>query len=243
MLAGALGCTFGDQANNLLGAAGVLTDFADRLGKAGALTYSAEYRVTGADDRGTVTEQPPVTLVQQPPNAAFITESGRFILTREFVYVCDTDKDAVTCNKSPNRATGLRAADAGLIAGVAGPAFVTPEVALGLIVAAAFMPGAKVSQSERTIAGQESLCAEVTNLHPAGSAPGGTEAPGGPEAPRDFAVCVTDEGVLASFSGSLRSGQAASVELISFTAEADPAAFAPPDGAKIVEVGPTPTPT
>ena len=50
-----------------------------------------------------------------------------------------------------------------------GPGFVTPELALGLIAAAALVPGAKVEQSERSIAGQDSLCATASGLEAAAS--------------------------------------------------------------------------
>ena len=56
------------------------------------------------------------------------------------------------------------------MAGVAGPGFVTPELALGLILAAALVPGAKVEQSEKTIAGQSSKCATATGLEAAAQA-------------------------------------------------------------------------
>ena len=77
----------------------------------------------------------------------------------------------------------------------------------------------------------------MTNLEKAGSTPNAGDAL------HDFSVCVTEEGVLASFSGSLQNGESATVELTSFTAEADKAAFAPPANAKIVETGATPQPS
>ena len=103
----------------------------------------------------------------------------------------------VTCQKTTPQTAST---DAGLVAGVAGPGFVTPELALGLIAAAAFVPDAEVSQSEKTIAGESALCATVTGLEAAAS-------PGDADAPKDFSVCVTDAGILASFSGTSTSGE------------------------------------
>jgi len=236
LVGGALGCGFINSAKNFVDTAGVLSNFADRLGKAAALTFTAEYKVSGQDEKGKAKEEPTVKLVQQPPNAAFITDDGRFIFTSDFSYLCSTEKSTMTCQKSPNQSPDVSAADAGLIAGVAGPFFVTPEVALGLIAAAAFVPEAKVTQTDKTIAGQKSLCAEVTNLEKAASKEE-------KDALHDFSVCVTEDGVLASFSGSLQNGETAKVELVSYSAEADKAAFAPPKGAKIVETGATPEPS
>jgi hypothetical protein len=234
LIVGVLGCGFINQAKNLVDTAGVLSNFADRLGKASTLTFTADYKVSGEDKNGKAKKEPTVKLVQQPPNAAFVTDDGRFIFTSDFTYLCSTEKGTMTCQKTPNQAPDVTAADAGLISGVAGPFFVTPEIALGLIAAAAFVPGAKVNQSDKTIGGQKSLCADVTNLESAGSTPGDSEAL------HDFSVCVTEDGVLSSFSGSLKNGESAKVELVSYSADADKAAFAPPSGAKIVETGATP---
>jgi hypothetical protein len=112
---------------------------------------------------------------------------------------------------------------------VAGPGFVTPELALGLVIAAAVVPGADVSKSEKTVAGQKSLCANVTGLDAAAT-------PGDGDAPKDFSVCVTEVGILASFSGTSTSGETLSVELTGYSETADPSAFAPPAGAEIVDV-------
>lgn len=220
LAAASLGCGVIDQARDIVGTAQVLSDFADRLGEAATLTYTAEYQVTGGEA---------VTLVQQPPNAAFIAGEGRLITTAEWLYFCSTEMDNLTCQKSANQAGDAGAADAGLVAGIAGPGFVTPELALGLVAAAAFVPEAKVDQSEKTIAGEESLCANVTGLDAAAE-------PGDVDAPKDFSVCVTDEGVLAAFSGTSTSGETISIELTSFSTSADPTAFEPPAGATIVDV-------
>jgi hypothetical protein len=219
-----LGCGLISKAQDIVGAASVLGDFADRLGKAAKLTYTAEYQVNGSNN-----ENSTVTLVQQPPNAAFLgKDGGRFISTAEAMYFCDTEKGVSTCQKTPNNAAAAQA-DPTLVAGVTGPGFITPEIALGLIAAAAFVPGAKVDQSEKTIAGEKSLCANATGLEKAAS-------PGDKSAPKDFSVCITEAGVLASFSGTSTDGQAAKIELTKYSATADPTAFNPPPGAKIVDV-------
>jgi hypothetical protein len=112
---------------------------------------------------------------------------------------------------------------------VTGPAFITPEFALALILAAALVPGAKVTQSDKTIAGRSSKCASATNLE-------ATAQEGDTDVPKEFTVCVTDDGVLASFSGTSTAGEVKAIELTKYSASADAAAFAPPEGAKIVDV-------
>jgi hypothetical protein len=227
-----LGCGALNQAKNIAEAAGVLGDFADRLGKAATMTYTAEYQVSGGDK---------VTLVQQPPSAAFIGGDGRFIFTPDVMYLCGEQNGKLSCQKSPNQSGSTTAGETGFAAGVAGPGFVTPELALGLIIAAAVVPGADVSTSEKTVAGQKSLCATVTGLDSStvvGSAGVADSAasPGEEDAPKDFSVCVTEVGILASFSGTSTSGDSLSVELTGYSETADPAAFAPPAGAEIVDV-------
>ncbi|GII59542.1 hypothetical protein Pth03_79310 [Planotetraspora thailandica] len=81
---------------------------------------------------------------------------------------------------------------------------------------------------------ETSLCAIATGLEAAAS-------PGEIDVPRDFSVCVTDAGVLASFTGTLTSGEKDSIQLVKFTGEADPAAFEAPAGAEIVDAGSLPT--
>jgi outer membrane lipoprotein-sorting protein len=220
LTAATLGCGLIKQAKNVAQTASVLSDFADRLGKAQTLTYTAEYTVTGGEK---------VTLVQQPPNAAFLGKDGRFIFTKDFLYLCDTQDSVLTCQKSPSNSDSVNSADSAFVAGIAGPGFVTPELALGLILAAALVPGATVSKSERTIAGQHSLCVKASGLEAAAS-------PGDTDAPRDFETCVADNGVLSSFNGTISNGQHAAIELSSFSLTADPGAFAPPAGAKVVDV-------
>jgi hypothetical protein len=221
LAAATLGCGLIGKAQDIVGTAQVLSDFGDRLGKAATLTYTAEYKVEGGDT---------VTLAQQPPNAAFLGKNGaRFIFTAESLYFCGAEKGTMTCQKSPNNAAQVGASDAGYVAGVAGPGFITPEVALGLIAAAAFVPGATVSQSEKTIAGEKSLCANASNLDKAAS-------PGDTSAPKDFSVCITEAGVLASFIGTSTDGEKASIELTKYSTSVDTSAFAPPSGAKIIDV-------
>jgi hypothetical protein len=215
-----LGCGLIGQAKNLVDTAQVLSDFADRLGKSANLTYTAEYRVTDGDN---------VTLVQQPPSTAFLGKTGSFIFTPEYMFVCGAEKGVTTCQRTPNNTQNVGGADAGVVGSVTGAGFVTPEIALGLIAAAAFVPGAEVETSERTIAGEKSLCAKATGLEAAAS-------PGDEDAPKDFSVCVTESGILSAFSGTSTKGEKAEIELVKYSTTADAKALAPPDGAKIVDV-------
>jgi hypothetical protein len=214
-----LGCGIVQDATHVVDTAAVLGEFADRLGNASKLTYTAEYSVTGGAS---------VTLAQEPPNASFATGDGRFIFTPEHMIICAEG----TCHRAPNQAGEMDTATAGFAAPITGAGFITPEVALGLVAAAAFVPGAKVASTERTIAGQDSLCANVTGME-AATTPG-------EDALRDFSVCVTADGVLASFTGTPQGGQQSAIELSSYRAAADPKAFTIPTGAKVIDVASLP---
>ncbi len=216
--AAALGCGFVRDAKQVIDTATILGDFADRLGQAQELTYTAEYSVSGGD---------PVTLVRQPPNSAFVGRSGTFIVTREAILVCGTHNGATSCQRIPG-AGQLDPSAAGPLAGVVGAGFIPPELALGLVTAAALVPGATVTESERRIGGEDSLCADVKGA--------GNAAQPGEQALQDFSVCVTETGVLAAFNGTSTTGERASIELHSVRATADATAFHPPAGAAIVDV-------
>lgn len=229
LVASVMGCGIISKVQSVANAVKTLGDMADRLKAANSLTYTAKYNVDGAD---------PVTVTQQPPNSAIIGKDGRFILNADATYLCSTEKAVLTCQKSPSvGADKVGAQDASLVAGIAGQGFISPALALGLILAASVVPGAKVEQSNQTIAGQKSLCATASNLDAAAS-------PGDKDAPRDFSVCVSDAGVLTSFTGSDTSGDHKGVTMTSFSTTADAASFKPPAGAKIVDVtqlAPAPT--
>jgi hypothetical protein len=230
--AASLGCGI---IQNVMDTANTLSEFGDRLGKAAELTYTAEYAVAGGEN---------VTLVQEPPNAAFIAGDGRMIFTADSLVMCD----AKECQRAPVAGgVGVGAADAGLVAGIAGPGFVTPELALGLVAAAALVPGTDVATSERKFAGQDALCADVTgvadgvaNLEQADDSDAAEDAAEAAEAAaetlNDFSVCVTEDGVLAAFTGKTQAGEQSAIELIKFRDSANRAAFAPPKGAKVVDV-------
>jgi hypothetical protein len=223
--AASLGCGI---IQNVVDTANTLGEFGDRLGKAAELTYTAEY---------TVAEGPNVIRAQQPPNAAFIAGKERVIFAADSLLMCSSNKK---CQRAPlPGGPSVRAEDAGLVAGVTGPGFMTPELALGLIAATALLPGTDVDTAEKEYAGEDSLCASVT-----GVAEGMAQLEeddvednlGETETFDNFTVCVTESGVLAAFSGTTVDGKTSAMELVKFETSVNPAAFAPPKGAKVVDV-------
>jgi hypothetical protein len=207
-----LGCGL---VQNAVDTAQTLGDFSDRLGKSAGLTYTATYKTDGTT----------VTFVQQPPNSAVLRADSRLIFTPKAMIMCDKGE----CQRAPNTGAVAGPDDANLVAAVGGTGFLTPELALGLVAAAAMVPGTDVSTSEREIAGQNSLCADVDGIED-------PQAGAQPDDMRSFSVCVTDTGLLSSFSGETHGGEKTAIELVSYSGKVDPAAFAPPKGAKVVNV-------
>ncbi|MDW5330788.1 hypothetical protein [Plantactinospora sp. KLBMP9567] len=215
------GCGVINTVQNAVDTANTLGDFADRLGKSAQLTFTAEYRIVGEEAGQRETET--VTLTQQPPHSALSTPDGRLIFTPEHMIICSGGE----CQKSTNT-TAATTPEAGMVAAVTGPGFVTPELALGLVAAAAIVPNTDVQTTERKIAGQDTLCADVTGV---------SDPQGGTEGTLDkLTVCVTESGVLASFVGRTDSGEQAAIELVKYSERVDSTAFAPPAGATVEDV-------
>jgi hypothetical protein len=208
-----LGCGVIGQVKQAADNISAVGDLAQKLTDNEQATFTAEYRL--ADGSTT-------TVVQQPPNAAFIGPTGRFVVTPQALLMCGADK---TCQKSSNGTGGLDVTNAGMIPTVAGTGFISAPLALAMFSAASVAPGVKIDKNRKTIAGQHSTCLKVSNLK--------TDAD---PTPRGFAACVTDGGLLASFAGDTGKGQKASIEMTRYADSADPQQFAAPAGYQVINV-------
>lgn len=223
LAAGSLGCGVLSKAKNVVANLSTITDFADKIGKAQNLTYTADYTVT--DGKQTATAK----VVQDPPNVAYRGKEGSLIITQDAIYTCGTTEGKVSCTKSRNQG-GTARQDAASGAAI-GAGFVSPELAIGILIAAAASPQAKVDKSSKKIAGQSSDCIKVSNVDPNGASD-----------LKDFMVCITDKGVLSEFSGKLMNGDAAGLVMAKYSGSADAKAFVPPAGAEITDIdAPAPT--
>jgi hypothetical protein len=220
--AGALGCGLINQVKQTVDNVSAITDLADRMGKSGKLTFTAEYKT----DDGTAT-----TVVQQPPKAAYIGKDGRFILTEDALLVCNGKPgQKVVCQKSAVQTGQLSAADqAAYLSAVAGGGFINTEMALALMTAAALVPGVKIAENTATIAGQKSDCLDVTGI------PQDSNAGPNDVTAKEFHVCVAESGLLTRFKGVGTDNKAIGVELSKYSEKVDAQAFVAPKGAQIVE--------
>ena len=219
--AGTLGCGLVSKAKQAVDNVSAISDLADKLGKSDQLTYTGEYKL---DDGSTV------SVVQQPPKAAFIGKQGRFILTEDALLLCDTQNGKWTCQRTANQSQISASADqAAYMSAVAGGGFINAPMAVALMTAAAVVPGTKIDKSEKKIAGLQSTCLRVTGI------PQDKENPTAVTA-KEFTVCVGDNGVLTTFTGVGTDDKKIGVELTKFSDKVDAKSFAPPAGAKIVDV-------
>jgi hypothetical protein len=220
--AGSLGCGVVSKAKQAVENVSAISDLADKLGKSDQLTYTGSYKM---DDGSTA------TVVQQPPKAAFVGKSGRFILTEDALLLCSGTGTGskVSCQRSPNQNKVAGSADqAAYVSAVAGGGFISAPMAVAVMTAAAVVPGTKIDKSEKKVAGVNSTCLHVTGI-PADKDPNAVTA-------KEFTVCVGDNGVLTTFTGIGTDNKKVGVELTKFSSKVDAKAFIPPAGAKIVDV-------
>jgi hypothetical protein len=218
--AGTLGCGVVSKAKQAVENVSAISDLADKLGKSDQLTYTGTYKM---DDGSTA------TVVQEPPKAAFIGKSGRFILTEDALLLCNGTGSKVACQRSPNQNKVAASADqAAYVSAVAGGGFISAPMAVAVMTAAAVVPGTKIDKSEKKIAGVNSTCLHVTGI-PADKDPNAVTA-------KEFTVCVGDNGVLTTFTGVGTDNKKIGVELTKFAGKVDEKSFVPPAGAKIVDV-------
>jgi hypothetical protein len=213
------GCDVVSRVQDAAGNVQTLSEMADQLKDSSELTYTAEYKNSAG--------QAPVRLVQDPPRSAYVGPTGSYIAADDATLLCQRAGQVTTCQKAPPQGAAA-IADAATLSAVTGQGFVPPSLAIGLLAAASLYPDAKVTESTKTIAGQESACVSATGF----SGLAGETAP----PVQDFTLCITKDGVLGSFEGLLQNGERGGITLSSYTPSADPAAFQPPKGARIVDV-------
>jgi hypothetical protein len=193
----------------------LLNELATRLDRAGDLTFTAEYRFDGG-------AQAVIAQAQEPRRAAYVHPRGKAVFTESELATCESvgagSRCVITEPPSPGTDPALdlltATADGAASAspGPTGAGLVAPSRALRL-VSDAVLDGATVTRYESTIAGEGVTCVGV---HGAAG----------------FTACITAEGLLGSFTGTI-DGRVVSFELTRYAAAADAATFALPAGAEI----------
>ncbi|GGQ65654.1 hypothetical protein [Couchioplanes azureus] len=190
----------------------LVADLAAQLSGAAERTYEATYQLAGG---GSAT----IAQSQRPVRAAYVYPGGKVLVTADATTECRTGAKPATCTMtapatptSPPPPTVFRGADTS--------GMVTPVTVLGLLNKAAMDADAEVAQHDTTIAGRHATCVKLTGVDDA--------------AARDFDTCITNEGVLGSFSGVLGQGRV-EVAMTHYTDRPSEAVFDLPKAAKMID--------
>jgi hypothetical protein len=200
-VAGTTACSGLDQAS----AAGVadedlISETADRVAAADGQSWTATYRTSGG-------EVARVTRAQNPSRIAYTFPSGIVIITPGTVTRCTRAAGKVDCadgdrrdgEEGPPASTGL----------------VAPAAILDMLESAAIDPDLAITPRETTIAGRHASCLKLAGVDQ-------SAAP-------DFEVCVTVEGTVAAFTGTV-AGTPVEMTLTDYRTDIDESDFAlPPD--------------
>ncbi|BCB86930.1 hypothetical protein [Phytohabitans suffuscus] len=203
------------EAGQVMDRADLVNTLASRMDESGVLTYTAEYQLPGG---GTAM----IAQAQSPLRSAYAYPDGKLTITDEATADCRRAGGTTTCtltappapNNEPAVAAFRDAGQHGLIA---------PTVVIGLLTAAALDTQATIEQSDTTIAGRPATCVTARGVSDAAASA--------------FDACITTDGVLGSFSGVVDGGTV-DIALTRYRDSADPALFALPAGAKVVDQRP-----
>ncbi|HET8684059.1 MAG TPA: hypothetical protein VFM54_19635 [Micromonosporaceae bacterium] len=211
------GCGSLDRAPRSAGHTDLVNDLAVRLRHGGQLTYTAEYQLPG----GAAAQ---VAQAQRPVRSAYVYPGGRLTLTPGLVVDCRAQPPGMTCTLATPPAVPAEA-PSGVLAGVEARGLVPTSLVVGLLAAAALDSDIQVRQHDSTIAGQHATCVEVTRVDNAAASA--------------YQLCVTTDGVLGSFSGTVH-GRRVELTLTSYRDAVSADAFALPVNARVVDRRHTP---
>lgn len=183
-------------------------DLAAQLGGSAALTYTATYQLAGGKT-ATITQE------QDPARSAYAYPGGTIIVTPDTVTRCAGKGCTITTTVTP-----ASPAPPGTVSAAAKSGMVLPATVLALLNAASLDTEKTVQQRDTTIAGHHASCAGLSGVN-------GAEASA-------FTVCVTNEGLLGSFKGTI-AGTLIDAAMTRYSDKADPGDFATPAGATVVD--------
>jgi len=208
-LAGA-GCGTVDARPNVLDRTELVNTLAARLEHAGTQTYTAEYRLPGG-------AAATITQAQSPARTAYTFPGGKVILAPDATTSCQTIDGTTACTLTAPPAANAPA-NAALLTKISARGLVAPSVVVGLLTTAALNPDTQIEHRDTTVAGQHAACVKTRVADGAG-----------------FDACVTDNGVLGSFAGTV-DGTTIDIVLTRYAETVTAAdAFAIPPGAQITD--------
>lgn len=212
-------CSNSSGGSDITGHSRLIDELAQQVDSASDQGYTAEYLLGGEGQVATVARQ------AEPEEIAFLFPGGRYVMTTQFEMSC-TPAEATECVLQPATDPTLSPA-AGILSELGGEQFLSVQTVIGWLTEAGASSSANISSETRTIAGAHSTCVNVTGAETARVTA--------------FEACVTDSGLLGSFTGNV-DGEPRSVVLKSVSSTVDTELFAIPDEVAITDER-TSTPT
>lgn len=202
------GCQAVDDAGVALGRADLVNDLAARMDRSLEQTWAAEYQLAGGRSAS-------IAQTAKPLQSSYTWPAGKITVTQQAVTRCASTAARTSCTVSPPVPTAGKPSVI-VYAEARKHGLVTPPAVIRLLTDAAFDPAAEIEQSDTTLAGRHATCVDVTR------------------AGERFTTCVTNEGVLGSFAGTL-DGKPAELTITGYTDTVRAAAFDVPAGAGVVD--------
>lgn len=207
------GCGDFDEAASAQGIAtnDLVSELATQLTASETLTYIAGYRLAGGATAKVAQDQ-------NPARAAYDYPGGRVLVSPEALTLCQGARKPTCTVTAPPETGGTPPAT--LFVNAERSGMVAPATVLALLNAAALSPDITVEPRDTTIAGHHATCVEVSGVDD--------------ERSRAFATCVTNDGVLGSFTGTL-DGRSMDVAMTEFSARVAADDFKAPANATTVD--------
>jgi hypothetical protein len=187
-------------------------DLAAQLGGSASLTYEASYQLSGG-------KTAMITQAQSPTRSAYVYPGGKVIVSSDATTRCEPAGKTLTCTMTAP-ATPTSPPPPALFTNAGKSGMALPDTVLSLLNAASLDTDKTVEQHDTTIAGHHATCLRLAGVAAA-------------EASR-FTVCITSEGVLGSFTGTV-SGAPVDAAMTHYSDRIEAGAFEPPPGAKLVD--------
>ncbi len=184
------GCQAIDDAGAALGRADLVNDLAARMDRSLEQTWAADYQLAGGRSAS-------IAQTTKPLRSSYTWPDGKITVTQQAVTRCANAGGRTSCTVSPPVLTAGKPSVI-VYAEARKHGMVTPPAVIQLLTDAALDPEAVIDQSDTTLAGYHATCVDVTR-------PGDS-----------FNACVTTEGALGSFTGTL-DGKPAELALSRYT--------------------------
>jgi hypothetical protein len=212
VLAGGAGCDALGDTQRVGDRTDLVNDLAARLTRSDTVSYTAQYQLSGGST-GSIAQ------TKSPPRIAYTYPGGKLIMVPRTTTDCHATTATMTCTRAAAPSPAPEPPPAALSL-LASHGMIAPAVVVGLLNAAALDSDAAVDQRDTTIAGQHATCVRAEGVDNA-AAP-------------TFEVCVTTDGVIGSFTGTVN-GDRVEIAMVEYRASVRPDAFELPAGARLVE--------